>query len=138
MTLNIPGVQEGNAGNGRAVVFGENLGLETFVSLLEAMEKDGRDFSLFDPKYPSPSDPGAYLSYSPRKGKWRMTIGNHGWSGGIYVVEPSAIARQLYDLYINGLLPELQLEHVHFFSHYKPESDERNAKINELLRAIHA
>jgi hypothetical protein len=133
----IPGVQERNGQHGRTVVFGEHLGLETFVSFLEAMERDGLEFSLFDPKYPSPSDPGAYLSYSPQHGTWRMTLGNHGWSGGIYAVERSTIARQLYDLYTKGLLEALQLERVHFFSHYKPESDERNAKINELLKAIH-
>lgn len=133
----IPGMHECDGQCGRTVVFDENLHLATFVSFVNAMQSDGRGFELFDPKYPSPSDPGAYLSYFPANGTWRMTLGNHGWSGGIYVVEFSVIVRQLYDLYKIGLLEPLQVDKVHFCSHYRPESAERNAKENELLISIH-
>ena len=98
------------------------------------MMQDGTEFSLFDPKYPS----GAYLSYSPKNRAWLMTLGNHGWSGGIYNIRPKIVSRQLYDLYVSDRLEPLGLDGVYFFKHYQPKSVETNEEMNRQLENIHA
>lgn len=123
--------------SGREVVFAEGLSEKTFSHFLAAMMKGGLEFSLYDALYPSPSDPGAYLSYRPIGGTWKMTLGNHGWSGGIYDIEPAAICRQLKNLHDKGLLTGLRLEGVCFFSHYALESQEKSRAMNERLYQIH-
>ena len=96
---------------GREIVFDEGLSEKTFFRFLATMMEGGLEFTFYDPLYPSPSDPGAYLSYRPNNGTWKMTLGNHGWSGGIYEIEPSTICRQLKNLHDKGLLKGLGLHH---------------------------
>jgi len=75
ISLTVPGINIYEDSDGRHVAFAEGLPAETFNAFLDAMMKDGLEFSLYDPRYPStPEDPGAYLSYSPQKGRWRMTL----------------------------------------------------------------
>src|ERR1035437_9012508 len=105
----IPGVEVTTGGRERQIIFKDDLPFNAFVTLLESMMKDGIRFSFYDATYPSPSDPGAYFSYSPTNGVWRMTLGNHGWSGGIYEVEAMVISSQLWSLYSRGALEPLQL-----------------------------
>jgi hypothetical protein len=134
----IPGIQINDGETGRCIVFEKGLTAEEFTDFLNVMMRTGTECRLFDPKYPSPSDPGAYLKYSPKNGMWLMTLGNHGWSGGIYNITSKIVSRQLHDLYITGLLEALDLDHVCFAKHYAPESVERNKQMNRLLEKIHA
>ena len=67
-----------------------------------------------------------------------MTLGNHGWSGGIYEIRSSIAARQLYSLYVSGQLRPLDLDGVCFFKHHKPQGEAANEKMNKLLEEIHA
>lgn len=134
----IPGTKIQNDQRGRCLVFDEGLTEDTFTSFLNTMMRKSMEFSLYDPQYPSPSDPGAYLSYSPQNGAWLMTLGNHGWSGGIYNIETIIISRQLFSLYATGRLTPLGLDRVCFFKHYKPESVEKNEQMNRRLQEIHA
>lgn len=134
----IPGTKIQNDQQGRCLVFDKGLTEETFPSFLNALMREGIEFNFYDPKYPSPSDPGAYLSYSPQNGEWLMTLGNHGWSGGIYNIETTTISRQLYNLYALGRLTSVGLDRVCFFKHYQPESVEKNEQMNWLLQEIHA
>ncbi len=133
-----PGVHIHRNIRGRHIVFDPGLAAEHFTDFLDVMIRNSTEFSLFDPEYPSPSDPGAYLSYSPQKGALLMTLGNHGWSGGIYTMSPEIVARQLYTLYSAGVLGPLDLDRVGFFKHYESESPESNERMNRLLEEIHA
>ncbi len=134
---NIEGVNYSAGPSGQEVVFDDGLSEKTFSRFLAAMMEDGMEFSLYDALYPSPSDPGAYLSYRPSNGTWKMTLGNHGWSGGIYEIEPSTICRELKSLHDKGLLKGLKLGGGSFFSHYPLESQEKSYAMNERLRQIH-
>ena len=138
MSNMIPDTKIQNDQRGRCLVFDEGLTEDAFTSFLNTMMREGMEFSLYDPQYPSPSDPGAYLSYSPQNGAWLMTLGNHGWSGGIYNIETTIISRQLFSLYATGRLTPLGLDRVCFFKHYKPESVEKNEQMNWRLQEIHA
>lgn len=66
-----------------------------------------------------------------------MTLGNHGWSGGIYDIGVSTIVLQLFSLYSAMQLGALGLDKVSFFSHYKLETPEKNSAVNELLEQLH-
>lgn len=133
----IPGVEVTTGARGRQIIFKDDLPSSAFVTFLESMMKDCIKFSFYDPMYPSPSDPGAYLSYSPTNGVWRMTLGNHGWSGGIYEVEATAISSQLWSLYSKRALEPLHLENVGFASHYETEPQSKNEVMNRKLRELH-
>lgn len=122
---------------GRAVPLGENINEDVIKYLLEEMKMSGIEFCFYDPEFPSPSDPGAYFSYSPSSGLWRMTLGNHGWSGGIYIIGDQALLTQLQNLHFLGLLKLLELEGVCFFSHYASETDIKNKEMNDLILQIH-
>jgi hypothetical protein len=126
-----------NGPKGRRVVLAHDMQFSAIVSLLHSLMVGGMEFAFYDPKYPSPSDPGAYFSYSPMNGMWRMTLGNHGWSGGIYEIDAPVVANQLWALYSTGLLSALELAGVHFFSHYQPESRSENEAMNMKLRGLH-
>jgi hypothetical protein len=107
------------------------------AALLQAMLESNTEFRFFDPLYPSMSDPGAYVSYSPGKGAWRMTMGNHGWSGGIYEIQAQVVCNQLHSLRARGLLKTIDLEQVYFGSHDAPESLSTNEEMNRRLLEIH-
>jgi len=97
-------------------------------------------FEIYDSFYPSPSDPGAYICYANydyRTNTWEMTLGNHGWSGGIYRVENNVIVNQLLHLSSVENKIELITKELVFFSHYDTESVEKNAEMNLMLAKIH-
>jgi hypothetical protein len=99
--------------------------------------EQGIDFSLFDAAYPgTASDPGAYLDYRPVDGAWHMTLGNHGWTGGIYRIDTSIVLLQLRSLYEKGRL-ELGVQDVYFSEYYDMANSARNLEKNEQLRRIH-
>lgn len=72
----------------RYVRIQSNVKSDELLQLLRTLEKHKNPFYFHDPLYPSISDPGGYFSYSQEgsnsKAYWSMTLGNHGWSGGIY------------------------------------------------------
>jgi len=100
------------------------------------------DFSIYDELYPSMSDPGAYISYSytnmQNGSKWKMTLGNHGWSGGIYEIDENTILTQLNNLFLHNKLKEIQIEGVSLFQHYKMKSEFDSKEENERLITIHS
>jgi hypothetical protein len=112
----------------------------TLRELLQVLKDNDAEFALYDERYPSASDPGAYFSYSPTGapvGKWRMTFGNHGWSGGIYEIDDNTICCQLMGLVARGLLKSIELDRVCFFSHYPLERASRSKAMDKELLAIH-
>jgi hypothetical protein len=121
--------------------------------ILRALNRAGQEFTFYDPLYPSPPDPhdpGSYFKYSPsarRKWRdvlgfgrpiWRMTLGNHGWSGGIYEIEERTICRQLQHLIARGLLKSIDLDRVYFSSHYAPEDRASNRRENAAILRAHS
>lgn len=123
---------------GRCIIFDHDVTKQVFINFLNCMLQQGLAFSLYDPLYPSPSDPGAYLSYIAQEGIWLMTIGNHGWSGGVYHIHSYTIAQQLFNLFKTGQLLPLNLDHINFFEHYPVESEENNARMNDNILKIHS
>ena len=111
----------------------------TLHALLQALKDHGEEFGFFDERYPSPSDPGAYFSYSPSEaaGKWRMTLGNHGWTGGIYEIDDDTVCRQLRDLVADKLIRSIEIDHVYFFSRKPAETASSNGSMNKKLMRIH-
>ena len=67
-----------------------------------------------------------------------MTLGNHGWSGGIYQLDDETIAIQCFDLLRKKKLESLAFEDGSIFSHYDPESTESNTRMINELRALHS
>ena len=67
-----------------------------------------------------------------------MTLGNHGWSGGIYQINEDVTANQLLHIAKtqNGL--KIEIDRAVFFSHYGQETSSKNQKINIRLAEIHA
>jgi hypothetical protein len=111
----------------------------TLAELLQGLRECGEDFGFDDERYPSPSDPGACFSYSPSEtaGKWRMTLGNHGWTGGIYEIDDSTICRQLKDLTAKRLIHSIEVGDVSFFSRKPVESAASSRAMNKKLLRIH-
>lgn len=103
---------------------------EDITELLYILRKHKIAFALYDPFYPSPSDPGAYLDYSQEKNEapnsWSMTLGNHGWSGGIYTISENNIALQIHHLVKSGQIDSISINDVKIFSHYEKHNFVRN------------
>lgn len=72
------------------------------MELLVILRNNKIAFAIYDSLYPSSGDPGAYLDYSQEKNEkansWSMTLGNHGWTGGIYTIDEYIMARQILNL----------------------------------------
>jgi hypothetical protein len=66
-----------------------------------------------------------------------MTLGNHGWSGGMYQIEESIILKQLENLIKKNLIQDIKIERVVFFSKYKNAETNRNQIVNERILEIH-
>lgn len=100
------------------------------------------EFAIYDELYPSMSDLGAYITYSKtgtnNGTKWRMTLGNHGWSGGIYEIDENTIIAQLKNLIINKKMDEIQVEGVSFFGHYEVKTETENRRKNAEIIALHS
>jgi hypothetical protein len=127
--------------NVRCIASASDVSVSTLEQLLRVMKENGQEFAFYDEDYPSPSDPGAYFSYSPKnsaQGVWRMTLGNHGWSGGIYEIEERTICCQLKNLVSRKRLDSIQIDNVCFFSHYQLEEDSSSSKMNTKIMTIHA
>lgn len=112
------------------------------LALLKILRTHKVSFALYDSYYPSPSDPGAYLSYSQKLNEtehaWSMTLGNHGWSGGIYTISENTIAWQIHNLAKNNQIDSIKIDNVKIASHYDKENTDRNRNRNALLYGIHA
>lgn len=120
------------------------------LDLMEAKELIGlvraKTFGLrfYDALYPSTSDdPGAYFACLPLdNSSWQVTLGNHGWSGGIYRVPEDLIALQLSaDPTLRRCpsgLPDIQIGEVPFFAHYKAMTPDESGAFCGKLRALHA
>lgn len=122
------------------IQFGNALSAEDFGRLLQSIRRHVGEFALFDPLFPSVSDPGAYFSYCalpPLPKRWHMTLGNHGWSGGIYQIEEQTILCQLENLWRQGKLNSVSIDHVNFFHHRPRQSGEANNTMNARLMQIH-
>ncbi|KFC22694.1 hypothetical protein [Epilithonimonas lactis] len=104
--------------------------------LFEIFEKHKFKFDVFDAQYPQISDEGAYFSYSFDK-VWKMTLGNHGWSGGIYIIDKEVIINQLTNLTILENKIELKIRNVNFFKQFTEKSDSENFEMNGRLKEIH-
>lgn len=137
----IPGISLNEKSDVRCIHFSPDTTLDNIKSLLQILRENRIEFAVYDALYPSPSDPGAYLSYSQIKSTppnyWSMTLGNHGWTGGIYAVEEEIVACQLENLLKKGFFEELQLDSVGFFLHYDLETSDHNKEMNDLLCKIH-
>jgi hypothetical protein len=135
----IKGIKIEEKFNNKVAIFDSTLSsaeIEEFVNILYNYESA---FSFYDRLYPSPSDPGAYTSYFRKENSesWKMTLGNHGWSGGIYSINKEVIYKQLNNLIHSSQLTEIQFEGVVTFSHYEEEPSEKNKKQNDYIREIH-
>jgi hypothetical protein len=127
-------------GDVRRIELSKPVADAALAGLFQILRDDELEFAVYDACYPSPSDPGAYFSYSSRGaavGTWRMTLGNHGWGGGVYVVDQAAVCCQLRNLTNRGLIRDIQLDRVGFFAHYSLEGAPRSREMNERLQTIH-
>jgi len=115
---------------------------DDITELLLVLRKHRIAFALYDPYYPSPSDPGAYIDYSQEKNEasnsWSMTLGNHGWTGGIYTISENNIALQIHHLVENGQINSISINEVKIFSHYEKQNSVRNREQNALIYRIHS
>ncbi|MES2138846.1 MAG: hypothetical protein V4511_04015 [Bacteroidota bacterium] len=119
----------------------DDFSVNELPNLLNVLKETKTKFEIYDELYGSSSDPGAYICYSQEKVKsdsgWSMTLGNHGWSGGIYQISDSTILIQLSDLIKKHKLKEIQLTNAVFFAHYDSEKSESNNEMNTRIRTIH-
>jgi hypothetical protein len=116
------------------------LELPVFQQLLEILTQERTGFSLFDKKYPSGSDPGAYMSIffvNPGDNNWRLSLGNHGWSGGNYVLTSETVRSYLAAAVSSGVVTEIKIENKGA-RHYKDESTEVSSKMAAKLIALHS
>lgn len=104
--------------------------------LFEIFEKHKFKFDVFDAQYPQISDEGAYFSYSFDK-VWKMTLGNHGWSGGIYIIDKEVIINQLKNLIMLENKVELRIRNENFFKQFTEKSDSENLEMSKRLKDIH-
>ena len=123
----------------KIAIFESSFSVNNIELFVNTLHKFKTAFTFHDTLYPSPSDPGAYISYflTPNSDHWKMSLGNHGWSAGIYTIENEVIYKQLTNLIQSSLINEIQIEGVVTFSHYAEKNDEENKKQNEYLLEIH-
>jgi hypothetical protein len=107
--------------------------------LLELLSLEGASLSVYDSKYPSPSDPGAYLDFFTRGRSdltWRMTLGNHGWSGGAYSFPIRTLIEYLVSTFVDGSVRDIEIGDGGF-KHYKDVDSSKSEEMLSRLRAIH-
>lgn len=113
---------------------------ETILDILDKFKYSDENFEIYDIFYPSPSDPGAYICYSKYdevNDAFSMTLGNHGWSGGIYLIKTDVVVEQLLHLAQTQDSFVLEVDNASFFSHYAKESTEKNEAMNHKLYEMH-
>jgi hypothetical protein len=124
------------------IVFEEKIAVEDIEKLLNIFVKYKHSFHFYDALYPSPSDPGAYVSYekveTENATQWRMSLGNHGWSGGIYLIDNQVFVTQLSNLLNKELLKEIGIEKTGWASHKAVVEGDRNDKENKKILDIHS
>lgn len=131
-----------NRQNSKVIEIKKETTFENLVELLRILRRNNIAFSFYDSYYPSPSDPGAYLGYSQEKNEtdnaWSMTLGNHGWTGGIYTITENNITRQIHNLVKTNQIDSIRIDNVKIFSHYDKENVDSNKNQNALIFGIHA
>jgi len=125
----------------RYIHLSQNTTLESIKSLLQLLKMNKIPFEIYDKLYYPSTDPGAYLTYSQEKNMspdcWSMTLGNHGWTGGIFTIDENIIASQLENLLKKGLIQEIRIEKIAFFSHYDFVKSDKNIEMNMRLAKLH-
>lgn len=142
---NLDGFKVSKVYDKESVVFTDSVTYLGVCELIKILSSYNIAFSFHDSLFPTWSDPGAYLDYSQEKndknGFWNMTLGNHGWSGGIYSFKNEIVANQLFSLISKKLLSSIQIEGAKIFSHYDMENDKKNeemiARIDEVHSSLH-
>jgi hypothetical protein len=126
----------------QSVIFSDSVSFQSLLDLIKILSCNNLSFAFHDSLYPTSSDPGAYLDYSQEKNDkencWSMTLGNHGWSGGIYTINNDTIAQQLFSLINKKLLSNIQIEDVSIFSHYEKENSDSNNKMIQRIENTHS
>lgn len=136
----ISNIQHESNSSGSYVRLTNETSKSSLDQLLKILKEMKSEFTFYDEQYPSPSDPGAFFSYSRERAQedsWSMTLGNHGWTGGIYQIRNEVLCLQLMDLISCSAIDVIQLNNVHFFSHYMPMGEEDNVNTNDILVTIH-
>ena len=128
--------------NSKVVEISNEATIASIAELLRVLRKYNIAFAFYDSYYPSPSDPGAYLDYSQEKNEtedsWSMTLGNHGWTGGIYTITENNIVRQIHNLIKNKQIDSVRIDNVKIFSHYDKQNSDYNKNQNALIFGIHS
>ena len=130
---------DGDAGS-RRVLFSSVISIGDMQRLIGELRRSKAALKLHDPLYPSGTDPGAYMDYTQERAlpdRWSMTLGNHGWTGGVYQIDDGTVALQVVDLVNRGLLVELPIETGKIFSHYELETNAKNDEMIARLRELH-
>ena len=115
------------------------ISTQSIRSLLKTLHERKSEFSFYDALYPDKD--GSYFAYSQEKNAgpdiWGMTLGNHGWSDGIYTIREENIVLHIENLARKDSPLYIETEKVAFFAHYKHKSDEDNKAMNERLVSTH-
>ncbi len=130
---------EGETG-ARRVMFGPSVSLDDMRRLIEILRQANAVIKLHDFLYPSPSDPGAYMTYSQERttlGRWSMSLGNHGWSDGVYQIDGGTIALQVFSLYAQKKLPHLTFERGRIFQR-ADKSELENLIMAKKIHQLHS
>jgi|APCry1669192647_1035423.scaffolds.fasta_scaffold63981_1 hypothetical protein len=140
LLLEIIGVYSIVSEDSQSIKFDSSISENNLIQFLKRIKDKKMEFEFYDEFYLSPSDPGAYISYSSKKikvgDKWQMTLGNHGWSGGIYLIEESTLIKQLMNLIRNNAL-EINVDGVCFFSHYTVKPESKSLEMEKEILKIH-
>ena len=130
-----------NQGQIKFIRISRNITKNEIDKLLEKLWENKSAIAFYDTFYPQTKDGGAYFSYSTEKiigpDYWSMTLGNDGWSGGIYQIKKNTVNQQIYNLVINNKIKGIKISNVNFFSHYGMESREKSTAKEEEIYAIH-
>lgn len=125
-----------------SVIFKDSATLKGVSELIEILSSHNIAFAFHDSLFTTISDPGAYLDYSQEKndksGYWSMTLGNHGWTGGIYSISNNVVANQLYSLINKRLLSSIRIEGAKIFSHYDKENSRKNDEMIARILKVHS
>jgi hypothetical protein len=137
---NLLGMTLSNTPEGKCIQFGTTIIFDDVLRLITILRRNKAKIAIYDSAYPSPSDLGAYMDYSLEKAvgdTWNMTLGNHGWSGGIYRIDDETIAMQVNDLSNLGVLPQLDIENGKLFTHYDLVTENQNLEMISRIRDLH-
>ncbi len=138
----VDGVSVAGDRGARRLLFASQITYENMGFLVQTLRHVNAVIAIYDPLYPSPSDPGAYITYAQIKAKpeqWSMSLGNHGWSGGLYQIDEETVSIQLFNLHRKGHLSHLDFERHRLFSHNRGDmSPSRNQEMVHRIRQIHS